>query len=480
MSKMKNPEIQKPRGWFVVRKATIWSAFLSVGISLLAVQSAQASEPEYNSKPLSEWLLILKIGQTSTGEQVEEADAQEAIRQMGTNAIPTLLDILGADDQSKWWVVHRLKSKGFREMYHNRNVPTGDLQDTAAQGLGILGTNAISTIPQLSKLFGRVETCKHAALVLAGLGPDGYAVLTNGLHNSNADIRGVTLWTIGERSSIDSNTVTRIMIAALKDPDSDNRVSAVRYLGGKDPAIAIPVLLPLLDNNKDYNSDIVSRALSSYGAAAKIAIPKLLSLFTNAVFEEDRQLAQIDCVELMWALKAIDMEAAAQAEQLLVNSGPLNSARKGYTRTLLPNGKELIAGGYVNTTIITITNSCLSSAELLDPKTGKWTETGEMTTSRDGHMAVLLRDGKVLVAGGWGRGLKGHAPPELTSAELYDPVTGQWTATGSMHDPHLNERMALQRDGKVLVYSGGFDRYPILGHELYDPTTGAWTVITNK
>jgi hypothetical protein len=50
----------------------------------------------------------------------------------------------------------------------------------------------------------------------------------------------------------------------------------------------------------------------------------------------------------------------------------------------------------------------------------------------------------------------------------------------AMHDSHWCERMALQPDGKVLVYSGGFDKYPILGHELYDPATGTWTVITNK
>lgn len=447
---------------------------------LVVAHSARAAEPVYNGKPLSEWLLILKIGSTSTGERVEGTEAMEAVRQMGTNAIPTLLDILGATDQNKWWVLSRLKSKGFQEMYHNRNVPTGDLQDTAAQGLGILGTNAISTIPQLSKLFGRVETCKHAALVLAGLGPDGYAVLTNGLHNSNADIRGVTLWTIGERSSIDSNTVTRIMIAALNDPDSDNRVSAVRYLGGKDPAVAIPVLLPLLDNNKDYNSDIVGRALSSYGPAAKIAIPKLLSLFTNAVFEEDRQLAQIDCVELMWALKAIDMEAAAQAEQLMVNSGPLNNARKGYTRTKLANGLELIAGGYIHTEIPTVNNRELSRAELLDPKTGKWTETGEMNTARDGHTATLLPNGKVLVEGGYGSGVIGKKPPVLSSAELYDPATGNWTVTGSMNRAHYNNyTITVQRDGKVLLIQGHSRNDP-LSKELYDPTTGTWTVVTNK
>jgi hypothetical protein len=216
---------------------------------------------------------------------------------------------------------------------------------------------------------------------------------------------------------MDSNAIARIMIAALKDPDMVNRTTAIRYLGGKNPAVAIPALLPLLDNPKDYDYAVIGLSLSSYGAAAKVAVPKLLSLYTNHWN-----------IELMWALKAIDMEAAAQAEQLMVNSGPLNNARKGYTRTKLANGLELIAGGYIHTEIPTVNNRELSRAELLDPKTGKWTETGEMNTARDGHTATLLPNGKVLVEGGYGSGVIGKKPPVLSSKELYDPATGTWTA----------------------------------------------------
>src|SRR5208283_4773801 len=125
--------------------------------------------------------------------------------------------------------------------------------------------------------------------------------------------------------------------------------------------------------------------------------------------------------ELMWALKPIDMEAAAKAEDFLVNSGPLNYARFGYTTTLLPNGKELIAGGYIHTEFRTVNNRYLSSAELLDPATGKWTETGEMNAARYGHTAILLHNGKVLVVGG-----STSNESDSTSAELYDPTTGKW------------------------------------------------------
>jgi hypothetical protein len=182
----------------------------------------------------------------------------------------------------------------------------------------------------------------------------------------------------------------------------------------------------LLDEDKNFAViEGACRALSSYGPAAKVAVPKLLSLYTNAVVQGDK--ATVSTMQLMWALKAIDMEAAAKAEAFLINSGPLNDARSGYTRTLLPNGKELIVGGYIHTEIPTVNNRYLSSAELYDPVTRKWTETGEMNTARYDHKATLLPDGKILVEGGYGSHPPNVARRTLSSVELYDPAAGTWT-----------------------------------------------------
>ena len=52
-------------------------------------------------------------------------------------------------------------------------------------------------------------------------------------------------------------------------------------------------------------------------------------------------------------------------------------------------------------------------------------ETGSMAVGRDNGTAVLLQNGRVLVAGGIGIDF-------LASAELYDPANGTWTATGSL------------------------------------------------
>ena len=108
-----------------------------------------------------------------------------------------------------------------------------------------------------------------------------------------------------------------------------------------------------------------------------------------------------------------------------VTTGSMSTARNDHTATLLPNGKVLVAGGYFENG----TNVYLSSAELYDPATGTWTNTGAMNTVRAHPTATLLPNGKVLVAGGYS---DNGTYVFLSSAELYDPASGTWTNTGAM------------------------------------------------
>src|SRR5262249_4215403 len=112
-----------------------------------------------------------------------------------------------------------------------------------------------------------------------------------------------------------------------------------------------------------------------------------------------------------------------------------------------------------------------SSADLYDPSTGSFTPTGNMTTGRFGHTATLLPDGKVLIAGGTvlvdtPTGLRSFF---LASAELYDPATGTFSATAHMATAWNNGAAILLNDGKVLIAHG---RYAA---ELYDPVTGTFS-----
>jgi hypothetical protein len=137
------------------------------------------------------------------------------------------------------------------------------------------------------------------------------------------------------------------------------------------------------------------------------------------------------------------------------------------TATLLPNGKVLIAGG---TEYLGLTSTILASAELYDPVTGKFTATGSMGADRTNHTATLLKNGDVLIAGGWSCPRSSCSTAvALASAELYDPKTGKFHSTGSMFAARAQATATLLADGRVLM-TGGVR--PPETAELYDPTSG--------
>jgi hypothetical protein len=148
-------------------------------------------------------------------------------------------------------------------------------------------------------------------------------------------------------------------------------------------------------------------------------------------------------------------------------TGSMIEGRSQYTATLLLDGTVLVAGGYGG-------SGTLTSAELYDPSTRTWTVTGSMTEARDFASATLLPDGTVLVAGGGGPVIPGGHTSSfdlLASAELFDPRTGSWTATGSMNEARYFHTATLLRNGTVLVIGA------MTGSaELYDPSTRTWTV----
>jgi hypothetical protein len=142
-------------------------------------------------------------------------------------------------------------------------------------------------------------------------------------------------------------------------------------------------------------------------------------------------------------------------------------ARAAHTATALKDGRVLIVGGssghYPSQNVY-------RSAEIFDPATGKFSSAGQMTVARHKHAAILLRSGKVLIVGGsdnrdW------HG--EYASAEIFDPASKTFTATGTMNTSRFKipQAMALLPNGRVLVAGGG----PFA--ELYDETTGTFTKI---
>ena len=158
------------------------------------------------------------------------------------------------------------------------------------------------------------------------------------------------------------------------------------------------------------------------------------------------------------------------AKGTFVATASMQSRRVGQSATLLPNGKVLIAGGLAGR-VSEGGPGNVATTEIYDPATARFTPGLPMTTPRTGHIAALLSNGKVLVAGGADG--DEHA---LASAEIYDSATNKWTATGSMLTPRASRAAVVLKDGRVLVTGGG-EGWNLA--EIYDPARGVWQATGN-
>jgi len=162
----------------------------------------------------------------------------------------------------------------------------------------------------------------------------------------------------------------------------------------------------------------------------------------------------------------------SRAGTMLTGTGILGIPQyiSGQTATLLDDGRVLLTGGAHEDI------GRFKSAELYDPATSSFAATGGMAFVRDGHTATLLPNGTVLVTGG--ESVAGCAVLSLGSAEIYDRTKGSFTSAGRMNvrrEFHTATRLV---DGRVLVTGGltfdgglcgGVTVVNLASAELYSP-----------
>ena len=144
-------------------------------------------------------------------------------------------------------------------------------------------------------------------------------------------------------------------------------------------------------------------------------------------------------------------------------------ARQNHTSTVLKDGRVLVAGG------TGASGQPLNTAELYNPATGKWTEAPAMSSARSsGHSATLLSSGMVLVAGGMV-----SSTTATDTAEIFDPTTLKWTTVANIPTAvRAWHQATLLLDGTVLL-SGGMTSNLLATSTtitaVYDPAANTWT-----
>jgi hypothetical protein len=154
-------------------------------------------------------------------------------------------------------------------------------------------------------------------------------------------------------------------------------------------------------------------------------------------------------------------------------TGKLAVARHSHTATLLNDGRVILVGGGTSHW----GSSAMDSVEIFDPTKNSWSSGTAMPGKRKDHTATLLQSGKLLIAGGENKDNGG----QLDTLLLFDPAANAWTAPAytltSKRDGHT---ATLLKNGKVLMAGGSDGTYYLSSMEVIDVTAGTAKALTDS
>jgi hypothetical protein len=149
---------------------------------------------------------------------------------------------------------------------------------------------------------------------------------------------------------------------------------------------------------------------------------------------------------------------------------PLNQARYGHTATALQGGQILVVGGSDQQSFGNSVTS-MTSAELFDPRQGKWLSAGSIGVVRKGFTLTPLLDGRALIAGG----TTADGTTDLRSTLIYDPTSNQWSHGPDMIEARSDHAAARLKDGRLVVVGGSDPLGRMASSEVFDPARNAWS-----
>jgi hypothetical protein len=143
------------------------------------------------------------------------------------------------------------------------------------------------------------------------------------------------------------------------------------------------------------------------------------------------------------------------SEAWSIGGAPDDNRLGGQTVTLMSDGSVAVIGGGTGTLQEeSPTTNPLSSIEVWSSATSSYARAGALAIGRERHRAVLLPDGRILVAGGFGDFEPDFSQTPFADAEVWDPVTGSTSSAGRSATGRGLHTMTLLRDGRVLITGG--------------------------
>lgn len=155
------------------------------------------------------------------------------------------------------------------------------------------------------------------------------------------------------------------------------------------------------------------------------------------------------------------------------DAGRLHEARTGLSVSLLSDGSVVVVGG-VGGGLWPWQHGAIAAVERYQPARHNWTTVAPLPQGVTEHSAVVLSDGRLLIAGGRDRDSPGSRATTATWA--YDPGSDRWEGMAALNQPRAGNVATLLPDGRVLLVGGVDTLYPAQepSAEVYDPQQNIW------
>jgi len=307
------------------KRVIIASGILLVGVAAMLLfkisRPRRGPEPVYQGKPLSQWMAAKKMLDAADPKFPisELAPAIEAVRQMGTNALPFLVDDLCAQDALIWRKIPASMYLRFRFIlrargayYHGEPDPW-ERQQRAIFFLSAMGSLAEPALPEIAKCLDHPDAAEGALEVLNFYasdkqmrpGPEVTTALLKATTNGSRRVRQLAANTIS-LFRIDADLAVPVLLRTLHDQAAEGRGTSAMALGYRARAsVIVPALIGVLDDPDFYVRRNAVWRLGMFGSNAAPAVPKIVGCLSDTNVEVREKATN--------AIKLIDPEAAKGA-----------------------------------------------------------------------------------------------------------------------------------------------------------------------